>query len=92
MCAMPVDPDARKRLQDAQRAEAEGLKAVELATRARDRVQGKLDAANAELDAAKAALIQCSGIGRTALLLAQDEAELRRLARLLGRTRGRETE
>ena len=85
MCAMPVDPDARKRLQDAQRAEAEALKAVELATRARDRVQRKLDVANAELDAAKVTLIEGSGVSRAGLLLAEDEAELRRIRRLASR-------
>lgn len=81
MCPLPVDPDARKRLQDAQRAEAEALKAVELATRARDRVQRKLDTAIAELDAAKATLIEGSGITRAALLLAEGESELRRIRR-----------
>ena len=88
MCAMPVDPDARKRLQDAQRAEAEALKAVELATRARDRVQRKLDVANAELDAAKVALIEGSGIPRAALLLAEDESDLRRIRRATNRAVG----
>ena len=81
MCPLPVDPDARRRLQDAQRAEAEALKGVELATRARDRVQRKLDTANAELAAAKSTLIEGSGISRAALLLAEDESELRRLQR-----------
>lgn len=85
MCPLPVDPNARKRLQDAQRAEAEALKAVELATRARDRVQRKLDTANAELDAAKATLIEGSGISRAALLLAEDESDLRRIRRLASR-------
>jgi hypothetical protein len=86
MCPLPVDPNARKRLQDAQRAEAEALKAVELATRARDRVQRKLDTANAELDAAKSTLIEGSGISRAALLLAEDESDLRRIRRLASLT------
>jgi hypothetical protein len=82
---MPVDPDARKRLQDAQRAEADALKAVEVASRARDRVQRKLETANAELDDAKAILISGSGITRAALLLAEDETALRRIQRATGR-------
>lgn len=79
MCAMPVDPDARKRLRDAQRAEAEALKAVELATRARDRVQRKLDTANAELDAAKVTLLEGSGISRASFLLGEEQGSLKRL-------------
>ena len=88
MCPLFVDPDARKRLQDAQGAEAEALKAVELAARARDRVQHKLDAANAELDAAKSTLIEGSGLARAALLLAEDETELRRIRRAANRAVG----
>ena len=69
MCPLPVDPAARKRLQDAQRLETEALRAVELAARARDRVQTKLDAANTALGAAVAELVQTSGRARAALLL-----------------------
>lgn len=72
MSPFPTDPDARKRLHDAQRAEADALKAVELAARARDRVQAKLDTANAEVDRAKSTLVAVSGPWRAALLLNED--------------------
>lgn len=85
MSPFPVDPAARKRLQDAQRAETDALKTVEVATRARDRVQAKLDAAVAELNAAKVAMVGCSGLARAALLLAEDEQDLRRTCRAAGR-------
>lgn len=85
MCPLPTDPEARRRLLEAQRAEADALKTVELAARARDRVQTKLDAAQAELDAAKASLIACSGVSRSAILLAEDKTSLRRLARTQSR-------
>lgn len=81
MSPFPADPDARKRLQDAQRAEADALKAVEVATRARDRVQRKLDTATGELNTARRELVSVSGVTRAALLLAMDEAELRRSSR-----------
>lgn len=79
MSPFPTDPEARKRLQEAQRAETDALKAVELATRARDRVQTKLDAAATEVDRAKAALVAVSGAWRAALLLNEDVRALRRL-------------
>ncbi len=81
MSPFPTDPDARKRLHDAQRAEADALKVVEVATRARDRVQRKLDAATGELNTARRELVSVSGVTRAALLLAMDEAELRRSTR-----------
>lgn len=81
MCPFPVDPAARQRLHAAQRAETDGLKAVELAVYARDRAQRSLDAANRELDTARAALVKVSGLARAALLLNGDEAVLRRAVR-----------
>ena len=78
MCPLPIDPAARKRLQDAQRAEADALKVVELALRARERAQSKLDAANTHVDEASVGLIRVSGLSRTALLLDQQESALRR--------------
>lgn len=81
MTPLPVDDTARRRLQAAQRAEADALKAVELATRARDRVQHKVDAAITVLNAAKCDLVSVSGLTRAALLLAEDEGDLRRLKR-----------
>lgn len=81
MCPFPSSPESRRRLIEAQRAEADALKAVEIAARARNRVQAKLDVAQAELDVAKLALIECSGLTRAALLLAEDETDLRRIRR-----------
>ncbi|GAB3059154.1 hypothetical protein GCM10027053_21330 [Intrasporangium mesophilum] len=81
MCPFPVSPTARQRLQAAQRAEADALKAVELATGSRDRAQRKLDVATAKLDDARIALIGVSGVSRAALLLDADETTLRRIAR-----------
>lgn len=81
MTPLPVDDTARRRLQAAQRAEAEALKAVELAARACDRVQRKVDEAITVLNAAKCDLVSVSGPTRAALLLAEDEADLRRLRR-----------
>lgn len=83
MCPLPTDPEARRRLIEAQRAEADALKTVELAARARDRVQKKLDAANGELDSAKLRLVQCSGLQRASALLAIDPSEVRRSLRYL---------
>lgn len=80
MCPLPVDPAARKRLHDAQRLETEALRAVELATRARDRVQTKLDAANTALSTAVAALVETSGRARAALLLGHELSTYRRPA------------
>ena len=85
MCPLPVDPAARKRLQDAQRLETEALRAVELAARARDRVQTKLDAANTAFGAAVAELVQTSGRARAALLLGPELTPPRRNAGSSGR-------
>ena len=85
MCPLPVDPAARKRLQDAQRLETEALRAVELAAQARDRVQTKLDAANTALSTAVAELVQTSGRARAALLLGPELTPHRRNAGSSGR-------
>lgn len=81
MTPHPSDPSARTRLREAQRQEADALKAVELATRTRDRAQRKLDATNVEVGAAKYALISVSGMARAALLLGEDQPKLRRCVR-----------
>lgn len=81
MSHLPVDPSARQRLLDAQRAEADALTAVERASRARDRAQSKLDAAAAALDDARYGVVKVSGLPRAALLLNEDEAVLRRAKR-----------
>lgn len=82
MCPLPVDPSARQRLLDAQRAEADALNVVERAQRARDRLQAKLDAAAAAVDDARYEVIKVSGLARAALLLNEEEAVLRRATRL----------
>ncbi len=91
MRPFPSSPESRRRLLEAQRAEADALKAVEVAARARDRVQAKLDTAQAEVDVAKVALIECSGLTRAALLLAEDETDLRRIRRATRRAEGSST-
>lgn len=87
MSPHPIDQDVRRRLLEAQRAEADALKAVELAGRARDRAQKRLAEAQAELDDAKMVLVQCSGISRAALLLDEDVATIRRTTRTVAATR-----
>ncbi len=88
MCPFPSSPESRRRLLEAQRAEADALKTVEVAARARDRVQAKLDTAQGELDVAKVDLIECSGLARAALPLAEDETDLRRIRRTARRAEG----
>jgi hypothetical protein len=81
MSPLPSDPTARQRLREAQRQEADALKAVELAARTRDRVQRKLDSTEAELLVAKQSLVSVSGLARAALLLGEDESAVRRFVR-----------
>jgi hypothetical protein len=81
MCPFPVDQNARRRLLEAQRAESDALKAVQAASRAHQRAQTKLDGADADLAAAQAGLVAVSGLARAAVLLAEDEAVLRRRVR-----------
>jgi len=77
----PVDETSRQRLLEAQRAEAEALRAVDDARRARARVQVKVDQADAILTRAKAELVRVSGLARAAVLTNEPPAELRRLLR-----------
>jgi hypothetical protein len=65
-------------LLDAQRAEADALRAVEATTKARQRVLSRLADADAKLVQAQRTLVRISGHGRAALLLGMDEATLRR--------------
>lgn len=81
MSPLPSDSTARSRLREAQRQEADALKAVELATRTRERVQRKLNTTDSELAEAKRALVAVSGLARAALLVGEDEVELRRCVR-----------
>ena len=80
----PVDATARQRLLDAQRAESEALRAVEVTTRARQRVLARLADADEKLAEAQRSLVRTSGPGRAALLLGMDEASLRRELRRAG--------
>src|SRR6478735_12438065 len=74
----PVDPGARQRLLEAQRAEADALRKVQAAARGCDAVRSRLATADAKLLEAQRSLVRTSGAARAALLLGVDEATLRR--------------
>ena len=82
MARYPVDETSRQRLLEAQRAEAEALRAVDDARRARARVQVKVDQADEALAIAMVELVRVSGVTRAAVLTNEPNAELRRLVRL----------
>ncbi|MEO3936802.1 hypothetical protein V3N99_08600 [Dermatophilaceae bacterium Soc4.6] len=81
MARYPVNETSRQRLLEAQRAEAEALRAVDDARRARERVQVKVNRADAVLSRAKLDLVSVSGLGRAAVLTNVPPTELRRLMR-----------
>ena len=81
MARYPVNETSRQRLLEAQRAEAEALRAVDDARRARERVQVKVDRADAVLTRAKLDLVRVSGLARAAVLTNMPPTELRRLVR-----------
>ncbi len=81
MARYPVDETSRQRLLEAQRAEAEALRAVDDARKARARVQVKVDQADEVLTRAKAELVRVSGLARAAVLTNEPPTELRRLLR-----------
>ncbi len=81
MARYPVNETSRQRLLEAQRAEAEALRAVDDARRARERVQVKVDRADAVLSRAKLDLVSVSGLARAAVLTNVPPTELRRLVR-----------
>ena len=81
MVRYTVDEEARRRLLDAQRAEALAMKAWSAASRRRERVQVAVDSANAALAQALLALVETSGVERAALLTGAPANEVRRAAR-----------
>jgi hypothetical protein len=89
MSPFPVDPDARKRLQNAQRAETDALRTVENALRARDKARERLDEREADLRSSQRELIAVSGLDRAATLLGMPVGVLRREAARVGRTANR---
>lgn len=72
-----TDEAARRRLLDAQRAEARALRAVMTVARRRESLQERVDAVDGELAEAQATLAAISGIARAATLLELEERELR---------------
>lgn len=80
----PVNDQARNRLRDAQKSEAQALRAVLTAQKARDRQQDRLNQANRELDATHVKLIEVSGIWRAARLAGEDAKAMRDKARAAG--------
>ncbi|MFC6706861.1 hypothetical protein [Flexivirga alba] len=78
MSAYPVNDNARQRLRDAQRAEAEALAAVTRAQLARSKLQTKVDASDLAVAAAIRRLVDVSGAERTAQLLDETTRAVRR--------------
>lgn len=87
----PVDHEARQRLLEAQRAEADALRKVQAAARGCDAVRSRLATADAKLLEAQRRLVRTSGTARAALLLGVDEATLRRELRRTDDTTERHT-
>lgn len=77
MSSFQNDEAARRRLLDAQRAEARALRAVMAAARKKHGLQERVDAADGELAEAQAVLVSISGLSRAAQLLEVDVRELR---------------
>lgn len=90
MSPFPTSEDARRRLREAQRAEADALSAVTRAQAARDRLQAKVDRADIEIADAVQALAGVSGLDRAAQLLGVTVREVRNLTRTA--TQDRSTE
>ena len=78
MSRYPVNGDARQRLRDAQRAEADALAAVTRAQVARAKLQTKVDAADLAIASAISRLVGCSGVDRAAQLLDGSPGSVRR--------------
>lgn len=78
MTTVPIGSDARRRLQEAQRAESAALAATTKAYAALIRVQRRVETAQGEVDRAVAALVDVSGVDRAAQLLGQPVGVVRR--------------
>jgi uncharacterized membrane protein YccC len=74
----PIGEGARRRLQEAQRAEARALAETTKAHAACARVERKFDAARGEVDKAIARLVEVSGVVRAAQLLDQSVVDVKR--------------
>lgn len=81
MSSTPASRSARNRLREAQQAEAQALRDVGAAAKARARVAARLHDADTALARAQAAVVETSGLDRAAYLLDVDRAELRRRTR-----------
>lgn len=80
----PIDNAARDRLRDAQKAEAEALRAVGAAGKTHQKARQSLIAAERDLAAAQVELVKISGAWRAAQLLNESVKLLRRVAREAG--------
>jgi hypothetical protein len=78
MKSHPTREDARRRLQEAQRAEAVALAETTRAYAARGRVQERVDAADRVIADAVATLAEVSGLERAAQLLDQSVGVVKR--------------
>jgi hypothetical protein len=82
--SIPVESDVRTRLREAQAAEAAALRTVQRAQDARSKQQQRVDAAQAKVDDAMAALVRVSGAQRAARLAGDPVNAVRRMARRAG--------
>jgi hypothetical protein len=80
----PVRDDARARLRDAQKAEADALREVTAAEKVRDRARRALARAEQSLATAQAGLVSVSGADRAALLIDEPVGVLRTRLRQAG--------
>lgn len=78
MNSLPTREDARRRLQEAQRAEAVALADTTKAYAARARVQERVDAADQVVAQSIATLAEVSGLDRAAQLLDQPIGVIKR--------------
>jgi hypothetical protein len=88
----PVRDDARARLRDAQKAEADALREVTAAEKVRDRARRALARAEQSLATAQAGLVKVSGADRAALLIDEPVGVLRTRLRQAGAAASRPSE
>ena len=74
----PVDYRARRRLMEAQRAEADALRDVGKAARRLESIAERVEAVDLELANAESDLVAVSGLPRAAQLLGMEPRDLRR--------------